>query len=141
MIAKLSRYHSTTLRFTKCKNVVALKKVLSKSSKLLIAYTASESLELGLLASNLKLLLKLALKDCIDRDADDVLHRMMDDSSAEQSKMLLGHAGPVYGLSFSPDRTMLLSCSEDGTIRLWSLQTWTCLVVYKVRLTTFPRDA
>ena len=95
----------------------------------------------GLLASNLiKLLLKLALKDCIDRDADDVLHRMMDDSSAEQSKMLLGHAGPVYGLSFSPDRTMLLSCSEDGTIRLWSLQTWTCLVVYKVRLTTFLRD-
>ena len=57
---------------------------------------------------------------------------MMDDSSAEQSKMLLGHSGPVYGLSFSPDRTMLLSCSEDGTIRLWSLQTWTCLVVYKV---------
>ena len=57
---------------------------------------------------------------------------MMDDNSAEQSKMLLGHCGPVYGLSFSPDRTMLLSCSEDGSIRLWSLQTWTCLVVYKV---------
>lgn len=48
------------------------------------------------------------------------------------SKMLLGHSGPVYGLSFSPDRTMMLSCSEDGTIRLWSLQTWTCLVIYKV---------
>jgi WD40 repeat protein len=46
--------------------------------------------------------------------------------------MLLGHSGPVYGLSFSPDRTMMLSCSEDGTIRLWSLQTWTCLVIYKV---------
>jgi transcription initiation factor TFIID subunit 5 len=63
-----------------------------------------------------------------------VLHRMLDENSAEQSKMLLGHSGPVYGLSFSPDRTMLLSCSEDGTIRLWSLQTWTCLVVYKVKL-------
>ena len=45
---------------------------------------------------------------------------------------LHGHNGPIYGLSFSPDRSLLLSCSEDGTIRLWSLQTWTCLVNYKV---------
>lgn len=67
----------------------------------------------------------------IDRDADDVLHRMMDEHSGETSKFLLGHSGPVYGLSFSPDRAMMLSCSEDGNIRLWSLQTWTCLVCYK----------
>ena len=45
---------------------------------------------------------------------------------------LHGHNGPIYGLAFSPDRSLLLSCSEDGTIRLWSLQTWTCLVNYKV---------
>ena len=37
----------------------------------------------------------------------------------------------VYGVAFSPDRSQLLSCSEDGTIRLWSLQTWSCLVAYK----------
>ena len=48
------------------------------------------------------------------------------------SVTLHGHNGPIYGLSFSPDRSLLLSCSEDGTIRLWSLQTWTCLVNYKV---------
>jgi len=48
---------------------------------------------------------------------------------------LHGHNGPIYGLSFSPDRSLLLSCSEDGTIRLWSLQTWTCLVNYKVKST------
>ena len=71
-----------------------------------------------------------ALKD-INRESDDVLHRMMDDSSGEQSKSLVGHSGPVYGLSFNPDRSLLLSCSEDGTVRLWSLLTWTCLVVYK----------
>lgn len=33
--------------------------------------------------------------DNIDRDADDVLHRMMDESSAEISKNLHGHSGPV----------------------------------------------
>lgn len=67
----------------------------------------------------------------IDRDADDVLIRMLDDRKADTSRMLYGHSGPVYRTAFSPDRTMLLSCSEDCTIRLWSLHTWTCVVVYK----------
>lgn len=75
------------------------------------------------------------LKD-VDREADDVLVRMMDDRTAESSRTLLGHNGPVYRCAFSPDRTMLLSCSEDTTIRLWSLHTWTCVVVYKGHL--FP---
>ncbi|KAL7022472.1 hypothetical protein ACKWTF_012254 [Chironomus riparius] len=73
------------------------------------------------------------LKD-IDREVDDVLVRMMDDRKAEASKILLGHTGPVYSCSFTFDRSLLLSCSEDSTIRLWSLQTWTCLVVYKGHL-------
>ena len=109
----------------------------SKRNKLnLNNFGAPVKSNFGALASAFKPSLILTglvfVQECIDRDADDVLHRMMDDSTAEQSKLLLGHSGPVYGLSFSPDRTMLLSCSEDGTIRLWSLQTWTCLVVYKV---------
>lgn len=56
---------------------------------------------------------------------------MIDERSGETSRTLCGHGGPVYSVSFSPDRTLLLSCSEDATIRLWSLQIWTCLVVYK----------
>ena len=71
-----------------------------------------------------------ALKE-INRDSDDVLHRMMDENSGEVWKSLVGHNGPVYGLSFSPNKDLLLSCSEDGVIRVWSLQTWTCLVCYK----------
>ncbi|XP_067931982.1 transcription initiation factor TFIID subunit 5-like [Watersipora subatra] len=67
----------------------------------------------------------------LDKEADDILERMMDDSTASESKSLIGHSGPVYGVSFSPDRHSLLSCSEDGTIRLWSLLTWTNLVCYK----------
>lgn len=56
---------------------------------------------------------------------------MMDDRKAEATRTFLGHSGPVYRCSFSFDRSLLLSCSEDSTLRLWSLQTWTCLVVYK----------
>lgn len=56
---------------------------------------------------------------------------MMDERSGETSRSLFGHNGTVYSVSFSPDRSLLLSCSEDASIRLWSLQIWTCLVVYK----------
>jgi len=72
----------------------------------------------------------------IDREADDVLVRMMDDRTAEPTRCFRGHSGPVYSVDFSPDKSYLLSASEDGCIRLWSLLTWTCLVVYKGHL--FP---
>lgn len=55
-----------------------------------------------------------ALAD-LEKDADDVLVRMMDDRTAETVKILHGHNGPVYSLSFSPDRNLLLSCGEDTT--------------------------
>ncbi|KAH8909132.1 WD40 repeat-like protein [Coniochaeta sp. PMI_546] len=66
------------------------------------------------------------------------------------NRKLIGHSGPVYGVSFSdsitnlnhniyPDTTnkpetnskLLLSCSADGQIRLWSLDVWACLCIYK----------
>ncbi|KAI9250494.1 WD40-repeat-containing domain protein [Phascolomyces articulosus] len=46
-------------------------------------------------------------------------------------KRLVGHAGPVYGVSFSHDNKYLISCSEDKTARLWSTQTYSNLVCYK----------
>lgn len=76
-----------------------------------------------------------SLKD-IDQNADDVLVRMMDDRTAESCRSFYGHSGPVFKVVFSPEKNMLLSCSEDTTIRLWSLQTWTCIVVYRGHL--FP---
>ena len=65
------------------------------------------------------------------------------DSPPSASRRLYGHSGPVYAVSFSPAiltsdpfapstaSKALLSSSADKTIRLWSLETWTCLVVYK----------
>jgi transcription initiation factor TFIID subunit 5 len=51
--------------------------------------------------------------------------------TAPKSRRLIGHSGPVYGVSFSPDKKYLLSCSEDKSARLWSMDTYTALVVYK----------
>ncbi|KAI5704880.1 hypothetical protein M8J75_009671 [Diaphorina citri] len=67
----------------------------------------------------------------IEMECDDILVRIMDERNAETTRTLVGHEGPVRKLSFSPDRSLLLSCSQDNTIRLWSLLLWRCLVVYK----------
>ena len=53
---------------------------------------------------------------------DDILDLMMDDKTAIDNRKLKGHSGAVYGLSFSPDKTLLLSCSEDGTGNISSLK-------------------
>lgn len=51
---------------------------------------------------------------------DDVLVRMMDDRTSETTKNLYGHSGPIYSLSFSPDRNLLLSSSEDTTSKVYA---------------------
>ena len=35
--------------------------------------------------------------------------------SASEQRILCGHSGPVYGLSFNNDKSFLVSSSEDGT--------------------------
>lgn len=48
----------------------------------------------------LKAMKSAAELETIDREADDVLYRMMDEKSSSESKMLVGHQGPVTSLSF-----------------------------------------
>jgi len=40
------------------------------------------------------------------------------------SQTLVGHSGDVTGLSFNLNGTMMLSCSQDKTIRLWDTGSW-----------------
>ena len=42
-----------------------------------------------------------------------------------------GHSGAVYACSVSPDYQNLLSCSEDGTVRLWNLELSANLMAYR----------
>lgn len=43
---------------------------------------------------------------------------------------LVGHSGPVFSVSISLDDKFIISGSQDCTIRRWSVQTRSCLVVY-----------
>ncbi|KAG0055098.1 Transcription initiation factor TFIID subunit 5 [Gryganskiella cystojenkinii] len=53
------------------------------------------------------------------------------EKNGTDSRKLIGHAGPVFGASFSPDNKYLITCSEDKTARLWSTNTLTNVVCYK----------
>ncbi|PGH07215.1 hypothetical protein AJ79_06319 [Helicocarpus griseus UAMH5409] len=67
----------------------------------------------------------------------------LEDSPPTNSHRLFGHSGPVYAVAFAPsiaspdnaeiktNTRWLLSSSADKTIRLWSLDLWQCMVVYK----------
>jgi transcription initiation factor TFIID subunit 5 len=53
------------------------------------------------------------------------------DTSGGTCRRLIGHSGPVFGASFSPDGRFLVTASEDTTARLWSLDTYTNVVCYR----------
>ncbi|EJW04785.1 hypothetical protein EDEG_01007 [Edhazardia aedis USNM 41457] len=52
------------------------------------------------------------------------------------STKLIGHSGPIYCLKFFKGNKFLLSCSQDCTVRLWSLELFTCIAIYKAHV--FP---
>ncbi|XP_071958394.1 TAF5-like RNA polymerase II p300/CBP-associated factor-associated factor 65 kDa subunit 5L isoform X2 [Antedon mediterranea] len=53
------------------------------------------------------------------------------ESVGSDSKTLRGHSGPVYDCTFLKNSNLLLSCSEDSTVRSWDLNTYTNTSSYK----------
>ncbi|KAJ1811898.1 Transcription initiation factor TFIID subunit 5, partial [Coemansia sp. RSA 2598] len=53
------------------------------------------------------------------------------ENTSSDHRKLVAHSGPVFGVDISFDSKYLISCSEDKTARLWSLDTFTNLVCYK----------
>lgn len=76
-------------------------------------------------------------------DAKPLVSSIPEDKQPSAVRRLIGHSGPIYAVAFSPaianpdpegpptNSQFLLSSSEDKTVRLWSLETWTCLVAYR----------
>lgn len=113
-------------------NTAALCSTIAEDSSIIaIGFSDSTVRIWALTPANLKQLRVATELEELDKEADDIYKRMLDDEKTFDHKVLCGHSGPVYGVSFSPCRQMLLSCSEDNSIRLWSLLTWTNICVYK----------
>ncbi|XP_025832724.1 transcription initiation factor TFIID subunit 5 [Agrilus planipennis] len=112
-------------------HTVTCAEITEDSSMLAVGFSDSVVKVWTLVPQKLKAMKNAEQLQEINIEAEDVFVRMMDERSGKTSRSLFGHSGSVYSVSFSPDRTLLLSCAEDGTIRLWSLQIWRCLVVYK----------
>ncbi|CAO1619192.1 unnamed protein product [Sympodiomycopsis kandeliae] len=71
------------------------------------------------------------------RDSNTLRSEEREQGYSLATRKLIGHSGPVYGVSFDPlggsacsPRT-LLSCSADSTVRLWSMDTYSALVSYR----------
>ncbi|KAI5180958.1 transcription initiation factor TFIID subunit 5 [Nematocida sp. AWRm80] len=80
----------------------------------------------------------LKLKQSIYLKMPEMRTGKPDDSRDDIGKVvrLVGHSGPVYAVKFFNSKRFLLSASQDNTIRLWSLDTYSELAVYRGH--TFP---
>lgn len=113
-------------------NTAAICCTISEDSSILATGHSDSTIRVwALTPSNLQQLRPVHELEDLDKEADDISKRMIDEEKSFDRRTLIGHSGPVYGVGFSPCRQFLVSCSEDSTIRLWSLKTWTNVCVYR----------
>ncbi|XP_062518837.1 transcription initiation factor TFIID subunit 5-like [Corticium candelabrum] len=132
--AKLDREHLPSIYFYTFLNThggLNCVNVSDDSAVVSTGYANSSILLRSLTPQKLKLLKPPFELDKIDLESNNLMEKLLDDSSGRDQRTLIGHSGPVYSTSFSPDRSLLVSASEDGTARLWSLHTYSNVVVYK----------
>lgn len=61
---------------------------------------------------------------------DSSIIALYDTKSGEQVKLLTGHGGSwITGLDWSSTGEWLVSCSVDGKVRVWSVETGVCVAV------------
>jgi len=108
---------------------------ISDDSSLMAAgFHNSDIIVWSLNKEGLKELKKYEELNELDKEDDDILNQIMDKKSSVEKRTLKGHKDVVYGVSISPCRRYLVSCSADEEVRLWSLQIWTSLISYKGHL-------
>ena len=106
----------TLLNSSPNQNMAALCVDISEDSNYIAAGFSNSTIKVWPLTPNkLRILRPSQQLEVIDKESDDVMARMMDDQVAFDKKVLHGHSGPVYSVNFSPDKTLLISCSEDST--------------------------
>jgi transcription initiation factor TFIID subunit 5 len=106
---------------------------LSDDSTWLVLGLSDSTIQVCTLAEKKKLELLKPLHDLegLDKESDDIYNMMFDKRTGVDHMTLIGHSGPIYGVTFSPDKYFVVSGSEDGSVRLWCLLTFSCLVSYK----------
>jgi translation initiation factor 3 subunit I len=56
---------------------------------------------------------------------------IFDSKSGKTLKTIDAHQGPVTGLNFTDDRLLMITSSKDHTAKLWAMDTYECVKVYK----------
>ena len=55
------------------------------------------------------------------------IYNWVDSIQKECTRVLIGHKSYIRGLILSEDKTSLISCSRDKTIKIWNLSNYTCI--------------
>jgi WD40 repeat protein len=57
--------------------------------------------------------------------------KLWDTKSGDIHQILSGHTAPIWKIAFHPNGNQLMSGSEDGTAKLWDLDTATCIHTFE----------
>ncbi|KAH8361445.1 hypothetical protein KR084_002820, partial [Drosophila pseudotakahashii] len=110
---------------------VVLCATFSENISMLALGTATSSVHIfSLKPSKLVQLKSASWLKVLDTGMAGIDKGMLDPSKKFTRRTLHGHQGPVYGCSFNPEDRFLLSCSEDFSVRLWCLLSWSCVVIF-----------
>jgi WD40 repeat protein len=58
-----------------------------------------------------------------NRDLQNVTENQVVPTPAEEPRLLIGHSSDVRGVKMSRDSARIVSCCDDGTVRVWNVQT------------------